>query len=169
MMAHMGHPWCNGCIVVAHKQPNVYCEISALYYRPWQFYDMLVSAQEYTIRNRNKSFWVPTFPMQASRNLWTACVRSTTSSKAPLCRASAKRRSVASCIRIPSRIGGMGDCRSKQGSTADQPVPRRRARIIRELSTWDPARICSIRYEHRSAARGVDSCRRAADRNAIGN
>jgi hypothetical protein len=40
--------------IVARKQPNVYCEVSALYYRPWQFYNILVTAQEYIIHNRNK-------------------------------------------------------------------------------------------------------------------
>jgi predicted TIM-barrel fold metal-dependent hydrolase len=62
VMAHMGHPWYEECIVVARKQPNVYCEVSALHYRPWQFYNILVCAQEYTIANRNKIFWGTDFP-----------------------------------------------------------------------------------------------------------
>jgi predicted TIM-barrel fold metal-dependent hydrolase len=48
--------------VVARKNPNVYCEVSALYYRPWQFWNSLVCAQEYTIANRNKIFWGTDFP-----------------------------------------------------------------------------------------------------------
>ena len=47
IMAHMGHPWYEECIVVARKQPNVYCEVSAIFYRPWQFYNALMSAVEY--------------------------------------------------------------------------------------------------------------------------
>ena len=42
VMAHMGHPWYEECIVIARKQPNVYCEVSALFYRPWQFYNILI-------------------------------------------------------------------------------------------------------------------------------
>jgi uncharacterized protein len=62
IMAHMAHPWYEECIVVARKQPNVYAEVSALHYRPWQFYNILVCAQEYTIHNRGKIFWGTDFP-----------------------------------------------------------------------------------------------------------
>jgi len=62
VMAHMAHPWYEECIVVARKQPNVYCEVSALFYRPWQFYNILVAAQEYTIHDRGKIFWGTDFP-----------------------------------------------------------------------------------------------------------
>ena len=62
VMAHMGHPWYEECIVVARKNPNVYCEVSALFYRPWQFWNILICAQEYTIANRNKIFWGTDFP-----------------------------------------------------------------------------------------------------------
>jgi predicted TIM-barrel fold metal-dependent hydrolase len=49
ILAHMGHPWYEDCIAVVRKQPNVYCEVSALFYRPWQYYNMLIAAQEYKI------------------------------------------------------------------------------------------------------------------------
>ncbi len=62
VMAHMGHPWYEDCIVVARKQPNVYCEVSALHYRPWQYYNILICAQEYTIHDRNKIFFGTDFP-----------------------------------------------------------------------------------------------------------
>jgi predicted TIM-barrel fold metal-dependent hydrolase len=62
VMAHMGHPWHEECIIVARKQPNVYCEVSALHYRPWQFYNTLVCAQEYLITERPKIFWGTDFP-----------------------------------------------------------------------------------------------------------
>lgn len=62
IMAHMGHPWYEECIAVARKQPNVCCEVSALFYRPWQFYNILICAQEYTIHDRNKIFWGTDFP-----------------------------------------------------------------------------------------------------------
>lgn len=62
VMAHMGHPWYEECIIVARKQPNVYCEVSALFYRPWQFYNILIAAQEYTIHDCDKIFWGTDFP-----------------------------------------------------------------------------------------------------------
>lgn len=62
ILAHMGHPWYEECIVVIRKQPNVYAEVSALHYRPWQFYNILICAQEYTVHNRNKIFWGTDFP-----------------------------------------------------------------------------------------------------------
>ena len=52
IMAHMGHPWYEECIVVTRKQPNVFCEVSALYYRPWQYYNILINAQEYKITDK---------------------------------------------------------------------------------------------------------------------
>lgn len=52
ILAHMGHPWFEECIVVARKQPNVYCEVSALFYRPWQYYNALVTAEEYRIADK---------------------------------------------------------------------------------------------------------------------
>lgn len=47
IMAHMGHPWFWDTIVLIRKQPNVYADISALFYRPWQFYNALVLCHEY--------------------------------------------------------------------------------------------------------------------------
>jgi uncharacterized protein len=52
VLAHMGHPWYDEAIVVSRKQPNVFLEISALFYRPWQYYNMLISAQEYGITDK---------------------------------------------------------------------------------------------------------------------
>ena len=60
VMAHMGHPWFEECIVVSRKQPNVFCEISALSYRPWQYYNILIAAQEYRITD--KIFFGTDFP-----------------------------------------------------------------------------------------------------------
>ena len=60
VMAHMGHPWYEDCIVVSRKQPNVFCEISALFYRPWQYYNILIAAQEYRITD--KIFFGSDFP-----------------------------------------------------------------------------------------------------------
>jgi predicted TIM-barrel fold metal-dependent hydrolase len=62
IMAHMAHPWFEECIVTARKQANVYCEVSALFYRPWQFWNILIAAQEYRITERDKIFWGTDFP-----------------------------------------------------------------------------------------------------------
>jgi len=49
IMAHLGHPFEGECIAVARKHPNVYTDISALHYRPWQFYNSLMLVQEYGV------------------------------------------------------------------------------------------------------------------------
>jgi uncharacterized protein len=49
IMAHLGHPYEGECIVTARKHPNVFTDISALHYRPWQFYNSLMLVQEYGV------------------------------------------------------------------------------------------------------------------------
>ena len=41
IMAHFGHPWQRECTVMARKHPNVYMELSANFYRPWELYQAL--------------------------------------------------------------------------------------------------------------------------------
>lgn len=52
IMAHMGHPWYEECTVIVRKQPNVYAEISAIYYRQWQFYNVMMNIQEYQVADK---------------------------------------------------------------------------------------------------------------------
>ena len=52
VLAHVGHPFSEECLVVIRKHPHVYADISALYYRPWQFYNTLVAAQEYRVMHK---------------------------------------------------------------------------------------------------------------------
>ncbi len=52
VLAHLGHPFSDECICVIRKHPHVYADISALYYRPWQFYNMLVTASEYGVTHK---------------------------------------------------------------------------------------------------------------------
>jgi len=47
IVAHLGHPWCGETVALIRKQPHVYADISALYYRPYQFYQALKLADEY--------------------------------------------------------------------------------------------------------------------------
>ncbi|NJO38543.1 MAG: amidohydrolase [Rhizobiales bacterium] len=63
ILAHMGHPWFEDCIAVIRKQPNVYAEVSAIFYRPWQFYNIMMSAQEYLVTD--KIFFGTDFPFSS--------------------------------------------------------------------------------------------------------
>jgi predicted TIM-barrel fold metal-dependent hydrolase len=49
ILAHLGHPYEGECVVVARKHPNVYADISALHYRPFQLYQSLMLVQEYGV------------------------------------------------------------------------------------------------------------------------
>lgn len=49
IMAHLGHPYEGECIAVIRKHDNVYADISALHYRPFQFYHSLMLVQEYGV------------------------------------------------------------------------------------------------------------------------
>jgi predicted TIM-barrel fold metal-dependent hydrolase len=49
IMAHIGHPYEGEAIVVARKHPHVYCDLSALHYRPFQLYHSLMLVQEYGV------------------------------------------------------------------------------------------------------------------------
>jgi predicted TIM-barrel fold metal-dependent hydrolase len=65
VLAHVGHPFCEECLVVIRKHQHVYADISALYYRPWQFYNMLVAAQEYRVTH--KLLFGTDYPFTTSR------------------------------------------------------------------------------------------------------
>lgn len=49
ILAHLGHPYEGECVVVIRKHPNLYADISALHYRPFQFYHSLMLVQEYGV------------------------------------------------------------------------------------------------------------------------
>jgi predicted TIM-barrel fold metal-dependent hydrolase len=49
VMAHLGHPYEGESVAVIRKHPNVYSDISALYYRPFQLYHSLMLVQEYGV------------------------------------------------------------------------------------------------------------------------
>lgn len=52
ILAHLGHPYEGECIAVIRKHSNVYSDISALHYRPWQLYNSLMLVQEYGVWNK---------------------------------------------------------------------------------------------------------------------
>jgi len=49
ILAHIGHPYEGEAIVTIRKHDNVYADISALHYRPWQLYHSLMLTQEYGV------------------------------------------------------------------------------------------------------------------------
>ncbi len=52
VIAHLGHPWIMETLVVIRKHPHLYSDISALHYRPWQFYNALIAAKEYGVLDK---------------------------------------------------------------------------------------------------------------------
>lgn len=49
VMGHLGHPYEHETVAVIRKHPNVYADVSALHYRPWQLYNSLMLVQEYGV------------------------------------------------------------------------------------------------------------------------
>ncbi len=60
VLAHLGHPWEGETIAVIRRNPNVYADLSALYYRPWQFYNSMRLLIEY--RAAHKVLFGSDFP-----------------------------------------------------------------------------------------------------------
>jgi uncharacterized protein len=49
IIAHLGHPWEAETVAVIRKQPNVFADVSALHFRPWRFWQAMVTAMEYGV------------------------------------------------------------------------------------------------------------------------
>ena len=52
VMAHMGHPWQRETIVTIRKHPHLYADVSALFYRPWSFYEGMRLATEWGVLDK---------------------------------------------------------------------------------------------------------------------
>lgn len=52
IIAHFGHPWEHQTAVLIRKNPNIYTDISALFYRPWQLFNSLMLMQEYKVTHK---------------------------------------------------------------------------------------------------------------------
>jgi uncharacterized protein len=52
VIAHLGHPWIAETVVLIRKHPNLYADLSALHYRPWQFYNAMMLALEYGVMDK---------------------------------------------------------------------------------------------------------------------
>ena len=49
VLAHLAHPYEGECVAVIRKHPNLYADVSALHYRPFQLYHSLMLVQEYGV------------------------------------------------------------------------------------------------------------------------
>ena len=47
--AHLGHPYEHECVATIRKHPNLYADVSAIHYRPYQLYNSLMLVQEYGV------------------------------------------------------------------------------------------------------------------------
>lgn len=66
VLAHFGHPWEGECIAVIRRHPHVYADLSALYYRPWQFYNSMRLLVEY--RAEHKALFGSDFPFTTTES-----------------------------------------------------------------------------------------------------
>ncbi|MFQ5425109.1 MAG: amidohydrolase family protein [Phycisphaerae bacterium] len=52
VIAHLGYPWVEECIVLLGRHRNVYADISAMLHQPWQAYNALLSAHQYGVMDK---------------------------------------------------------------------------------------------------------------------
>jgi len=74
ILAHIGHPYEGEAIVLIRKQDNIWSDISALHYRPWQFFNSMMLAQEYGVQHKllfgsDYPFTTPEATLQALRHM----------------------------------------------------------------------------------------------------
>ncbi|WP_018897974.1 amidohydrolase family protein [Rhizobium sp. 2MFCol3.1] len=52
IVAHLGQPWMEECVVLMRKHPQIYADLSARFHRKWQLYHGLMVALEYKVTDR---------------------------------------------------------------------------------------------------------------------
>jgi uncharacterized protein len=52
IIAHLGHPWEEDVVALIRKSPNVYSDVSALQFRPWRFWQAMMTAHEYGVTHK---------------------------------------------------------------------------------------------------------------------
>ena len=52
IIAHLGHPWEEDVVALMRKTPNLYADISAVHYRPWRYWQAMVTAMEYGVTHK---------------------------------------------------------------------------------------------------------------------
>ncbi len=70
IMAHMGHPWTVDTAVVIRKHPNVYADISGLFYRAFGYYEALIKATEWNVLD--KLLFASDFPVTTAAETFDA-------------------------------------------------------------------------------------------------
>ncbi|MFP6750883.1 MAG: amidohydrolase family protein, partial [Pirellulaceae bacterium] len=74
ILAHLGHPFGGECVVTIRKHKNLFTDISALHYRPFQFFQTLMLVQEYGVWDKllfgtDYPFTTVTATLEALRSL----------------------------------------------------------------------------------------------------
>ena len=49
ILAHLGHPYEGETVAVIRKHPNLFADVGALFYRPWQLFHSLMLVHEYNV------------------------------------------------------------------------------------------------------------------------
>lgn len=52
IIAHLGHPWEEDAVALVRKAPNVWTDISAVHYRPWRYWQAMITALEYGVTHK---------------------------------------------------------------------------------------------------------------------
>ncbi|MGE3870617.1 MAG: amidohydrolase family protein [Pseudorhodoplanes sp.] len=52
IIAHLGQPWMEECVVLLRKNPHIYSDLSARFHRKWQLYHGLMTALEYKVHKQ---------------------------------------------------------------------------------------------------------------------
>jgi hypothetical protein len=52
IIAHLGYPWVEECVVLLGKHEHVHADVSGLLRRPWQAYNALLSAYQYGVLDK---------------------------------------------------------------------------------------------------------------------
>jgi predicted TIM-barrel fold metal-dependent hydrolase len=74
IIAHLGHPWQRDAAIVVRKNPNVFADISGLWFRPAQGFDALIVAQEWGVTDKllfgsDYPLWTPEGAVEGLRAL----------------------------------------------------------------------------------------------------
>ena len=73
IMAHLGHPWTVDTAVVVRKHPNVYADISGLFYRKFGFYEAMIRATEWSVLD--KLLFASDYPVTTAAETFAALSR----------------------------------------------------------------------------------------------
>ena len=73
IMAHLGHPWTVDSAVVVRKHPNVFADISGLFYRAFGYYEAMIKASEWNVLD--KLLFASDFPVTTAQETFDAIHR----------------------------------------------------------------------------------------------